>query len=316
MSDCTPLDTSHVVMNQIPQLQNEKQALALLAAQRQRYANAKRILGWQLFLGGPVGALVAVLGIVEPSVRLYAVSMGLTILVLDTLWLSPWQRRLRESGARIQERFDCDVLSLRWDSTRVGSPEPMECIHEQSERYKAWAESMPPLTDWYSRHVGQLPLSLARLVCQRTNCWWDATQRRTYAAVLAGLLLALPVLLLWVGVVAKLSVADLLLVVLLPMSTTVKLAYQQWVENREAASRLDNLREQAERIWERALSAPYDPALEHDARALQGEIFDNRKRSPPVFDFVFKWLRNDQESQMNFAAEHYVSEAVRRMRTT
>src|SRR5439155_7971171 len=93
------------------------------------------------------------------------------------------------------------------------------------------------------------------------------------------------------------------------MSSTVKLANQQWIEHRDAADRLDRLRERAERIWKDALADPNKPSLEDDARALQGEIFDGRKRNPLVFDFVFKRLRDSHEAQMNFGAEHLVAEA-------
>lgn len=300
-------------MNEIIKLQNENRALLFLAAQRQIYARAKFLLGWQLILGGPIAALVAVFGILDPNAKGYVAALGATIFFLDTLYLSPAQRRLRESGARVQERFDCDVLALRWDATKVGNPESVEFVHEQAQLYQTWASKMPPLTDWYPRAVQRLPLSLARIVCQRTNCWWDAQQRRSYAGVMAGLLLAGAILVFWAGIVAGLQVSDLLLIVLVPMAPTLKLSHQQWVEHREAADRLDRLREHAERVWRHAIENPADPNLENEARSLQGEIFDGRKRNPPVFDFVFKSLRNRHEAQMNFGAEHFVDEAERCM---
>jgi hypothetical protein len=140
---------------------------------------------------------------------------------------------------------------------------------------------MTPLSGWY-----------AELVCQRTNCWWDAEQRRQYAAVVGVILLGSFLVVLLGGFVAKLSVEDLILIVIFPMSSTLKQAYQQWLENREAAGRLDNLRACAEKFWNRALSGSSDQTLEEESRALQGEIFDGRKRNPPVFDFLFKILRD------------------------
>lgn len=298
-------------MNEIIKLQNENRALQLLAAQRQIYARAKCLLGWQLILGGPIAALVAVFGIIEPNAKEYVAAWGFTILLLDTLYLGPAQRRMRESGARVQERFDCDVLELQWDATKVGNPESVEFVHEQAQRYQTWASKMPPLTDWYPRAVQRIPLSLARIVCQRTNCWWDAQQRRRYAGVMAGLLLGVAILVFWAGVASGLKVSDFLLIVLLPMLPTLKLAHQQWVENRDAADRLDRLREHAERVWRHAIMNPAGPNLENDARSLQGEIFDGRKRNPLVFDFVFKLLRDRHEAQMNVGAEHFVDEAER-----
>lgn len=214
-----------------------------------------------------------------------------------------------EAAARVQEKFDCDVLNMKWDSIRVGSPEPNELVLEQATRYTLWAKKMPPLTDWYPRIVGRVTLPLARLICQRTNCWWDAKQRRHYAVAMAGLLLACTIVVFWAGLAVKLKMTELILVVILPMLSTVKVAHQQWTEHREAADGLDRLRERVERVWKDALADANNPGLDDEQRALQGEIFDCRKRNPPVFDFIFKRLRDSQESQMNFGAGHLVSEA-------
>jgi hypothetical protein len=299
------------LMNQITTLQNAKFPLQLLAAQRQLYASAKTLMGWQLALSGPVATLAAILGIAVPATREFVALLAATVLLLDALWFTPRSKRLREAAARVQERFDCDVLSMKWDATRVGSPEPNELVLEQATRYALWATKMPPLTDWYPRVVGRVPLPLARLICQRTNCWWDAKQRRHYAVSMAGLLLACTIAVFWSGLAAKLTMTDLILVVILPMLSTVKIAHQQWTEHREAADRLDRLRDRVERVWKDALADPSKPELDEDQRALQSEIFDCRKRNPPVFDFIFKRLRDSHEAQMNFGAEHLVMEVER-----
>lgn len=300
-------------MNKILNKQNECAALQQLAAQRQTYRDAKRILGLQLLLLGPIAAIVAIASIFHPGLKPYTMLWALGVLILDATFLTPRQKRLREVAARIQERFDCDVLSLKWDSTRVGAPEPHETVIRQAARYQRIAQLMPPLQNWYSVAVGTLPLSWARLVCQRTNCWWDAEQRRRYAAVIGGLLVGSFSMVFVVGVIAKLSVEDLLLIVIFPMAGTLRLAHQQWVENRDAANRLDNLRACAEKSWNAALNGSADYVLEAEARALQGEIFDGRKRNPLVFDFLFKQLRGEHEDQANLAAAQLAAEAERKL---
>ena len=306
-----PTTTDQATMHSITTLQNDKRQLQHLAAQRQLYASAKVTLGWQLLLGGPVATAVALLGIAIPATKAFVALWGISVLVLDAVWLTPRQKRLREAGARIQEHFDCDVLGLPWNSYRAVSPEPAEMVLEQATRYRTWERKMTPLTDWYPRAVNRIPLPLARLVCQRTNCWWDAKQRRAYAGAMAGMLLAAFIGVLWLGLGAQLLLPDLVLVVILPMSSAVKLGYQQWVEHREAADRLDRLRERGECSWKDALKDHYASTVAQDSRALQDEIFDGRKRNPLVFDFVFKRLRADHETQMNFGAEELVLEAER-----
>jgi hypothetical protein len=296
-------------MHQIAKRQNENRCLQLLAAARHLYANAKQLLGLRLALGGPVATILAAVGIAAPGTKPIVALSGLTILALDLVWLTPREKHLREAAARIQERFDCDVLGLSWDTTKVGNPERPELVHEQATRYRRIASAKTPLADWYPRIVDRLPLRLARLVCQRANCEWDGKQRRMYARVIAALLLAAFVGVFLTGVAAHLSAEDLLLAVISPMSSTLRLCYQQWVDHRDAANRLDVLRERAERIWKDALRDPGKPSVESDCRSLQSEIFDGRKRNPLVFEFVFKRLRARHEAQMRFAAKHFVEEA-------
>jgi len=291
--------------------QNEERQLQRLAAQRQLYASAKRLLGWQMLLSGPLAAATALLGMLWPETKPYVGLWGFTLLLLDGLWLTPRQRRLRELAALIQEHFDVDVLQLKWNAFKVGSEPPPELVHEQAERYRRRADPLSPLADWYPRIVDTLPLPLARLVCQRANLAWDGGQRRSYAAAVAGVLLAMVLIVLWAALALRLTMSDVLLVVVLPMSASLKIGYQQWTEHRQAADKLDRLRERAERAWREALRQPEAPSVDEDARALQNEIYDARRGNPLVFDFVFKRLRAKHEAQMQFAAEALVAEAQR-----
>src|ERR1035441_3331045 len=99
-------------MNNIATLQNEPRQLQRLAAQRQLYSTAKRIFGIQLVLGGPVAIGWSLLVVVLPELTGLAAVWGALVSFSDVLWLTPWQKRLRERAARIQEAFDCDVLQL------------------------------------------------------------------------------------------------------------------------------------------------------------------------------------------------------------
>jgi hypothetical protein len=113
------------MMNDISKLQNEPRQLQRLAAQRQLYSTAKKIFGIQLLLGGPVAIGWSLTVVATPEVRGFAAVWGALISFADLLWLTPWQKRLRERAARIQEAFDCDVLQLSWNDIKVGrSPDP------------------------------------------------------------------------------------------------------------------------------------------------------------------------------------------------
>lgn len=150
--------------------QNTDRQLQRLAAQRQLYATAKNVFGVQLILSGPIAVASAFLGIAYPSLKGYIALWGFFVVLGDLFWLTPWQKRLRDSAARVQEAFDCDVLSLPWNDLKAGKRPDPELVKEQAEKYAKWTSKMPSLKNWYSAEVADLPPHVGRIVCQRSNC--------------------------------------------------------------------------------------------------------------------------------------------------
>jgi len=293
--------------------QNTGKQLQRLAAQRQLYATAKKIFGWQVLLSGPVTVLMAFLVIAISTLKGYAALWGITVALCDLFWLTPWQKRLRDSAARVQEAFDCDVLALPWNDVKAGKwPDP-ELVFEQSEKYKKWASKMPPLENWYASAVGELPLHIGRLVCQRSNCWWDSKQRRRYAAWVISVVVLLFIVLLSLSLGNNFTIEDFVLKVAAPLAPALLLGLRQFSEQREAANRLDSLQNHAERLWKDALSGMSVVEISVRARSLQDEIFENRRKSPLIFDAIFKRLRRDYEMQMNHGVDEFVAEAKKRL---
>lgn len=300
-------------MNNIPVAQNEPKQIQRLAAQRYLYSTAKRVFGAQLILAGPMAIGLSLLLVVTPEMKVYAVFYGVFVSILDVFWLTPRQKQLREYAAKIQETFDCEVLQLPWNDFKVGKRVDPELVKEQAEEYAKKSGSLPPLTNWYAPIVGTLPLEVARIVCQRANCWWDSQQRRRYAGwVIAGVVFA-SISMLALGLIGGLTVEKLLLTVIAPLFPALILGIRQYSEQMEAAARLDKLKEHAERLWSDAFNhlATFD--LLAKSRSLQDEIFENRKRSPLMFDWIFRRLRNDYEVQMNHGAQDFTEEAERRL---
>lgn len=295
-------------MTSIVVKQNEPLQLHRLAAQRQLYSAAKKILVFQLVLSVPVAVFLAFLGLLIPALKGYVAVWGLLVIAIDLL-LVAWQKRLQELAAKIQEEFDCDVLSLPWHELKVGEKPAAESVAEHAKKYSRWASSMPPLENWYPTSVQHLPLQWARIVCQRVNCWWDAKLRRRYAISVAVLLSFLAILMTSISIVTGMSMIDFFVQVVVPLSPTFKVGITHVKDQMSAASRLDKLKAHAEQLWKGALAGESVVKMTSGARALQDEIFDGRKRNPPVFDFLFKWLRSDQEAQMNYGADALIAEA-------
>lgn len=300
-------------MNRIPEAQNEPKQIQRLAAQRYLYSNAKRIFSVEVFLGAPIAIVWSVAAMSIPSVLGYAAFWGVLVSLSDVLWLNPWQKRLREKAAKIQETFDCDILQLPWNDIKVGKRPDPELIKEQADKFKKCTSRVSPLNNWYAPVVGELPMEVARIICQRSNCWWDSKQRRRYAVwVIAGVVFAVAAIFSF-GLVGGLTLEKLLLSIIAPMAPAIILAIRQCTEQMEAATRLDKLKDHAEGLWSAAFDKTVDQELLPKSRALQDEIYENRKRSPLVFDWIFRWFRANYELQMNYGAREFAEEAKQKL---
>jgi hypothetical protein len=294
-------------MNEIPTIQNMPKQLARLRAQRALYSRAKSHLALQIVLSVPFAVFWSVLGMFSPESKVYAGVWGFAIAALDLFVFTPWQKALKSKAAKIQEAFDCDVLCLDWRSIKAGSrPDP-----EDVRRWSASTKSDPDkkTRDWYPIVVGQIRLPLARIVCQRANCWWDAQLRRRYARASQAVVVSVMVLTVFAGIIGRFRVDQWILSGVIPLLPVVVLGLRQSSEQMEAANRLDNLRKHTDRLWSEALAGAPDDQVTVQSRELQDEILDHRSRDSLIFDWIYDRLRNEQEDQMNRAAEDLVAEA-------
>ena len=174
---------------------------------------------------------------------------------------------------------------------------------------------MPSLNNWYPPEVGDLPLYVGRVVCQRANCWWDSKQRRRYAATVITGVVATFLAILWLGLGRGLTVEDLVLTVIAPFAPALGLGIRQYTEHSDAATRLDKLKEHADQLWRNALGGETATIMTAASRALQDEILESRRRSPLVLDMIFRRLRRGYEEQMNHAAGELAAEAKQRIKS-
>jgi hypothetical protein len=166
---------------------------------------------------------------------------GITVVTVHRFW--------KERAAKIQELFDCDVLQIPWAELKVGHRPDTETVVEAAEKYRRPDPDYTALRNWYPAIVGQVPLSLARLVCQRSNCCWEATLRRRYATVVAIVIGALSFLVFVLGLMRGISLEKFILAVLAPLMSTFLWGIRKYREQREAANSADRLKEYVEKRW-------------------------------------------------------------------
>lgn len=296
--------------NTISQDQNTPRQLERLAAQRSLYSAGKRILTGQLFLDLVSPIVLAVIVALFPGFGIYGALIALLILVSD-FCLEKLQSSKREQAAGIQELFDCELLGLHCpDLIARNIPDNVE-IMEFAERYKRSDPSHQALRDWYSPEVDKLPLYLARLVCQRANCLWDAQLRRKYLQYVMITFLLTSIIVLTIALVKVLTVGDFLLFLVAPLLPAIGWVIREFREQNEAVRRKEELKRYAEELWTDAIKkrVPVEE-IEYKSRGLQDQIYNNRCNNPLILDAFYKYLRPKNEAQMNRSVKDFTEEAL------
>ncbi|WP_295431669.1 S-4TM family putative pore-forming effector [uncultured Thiodictyon sp.] len=300
-------------MNAIPSLQNENPQIQRLAAQRALYAQAKVLMNWQFLIAGPLTLAVGLATMFIGDLAVLGVVWVIGVLIASHVYFEPKQERLRELAASIQEAFDCDVLELPWRSTRIADMPDAESVADAARAYWTRGGDRAGLTDWYAPAVGQLPLHLARLVCQRQNCWWDGRLRRAYAMWLLVVLIGLLAVMVLLGWALGLTMAQLLIQGIVPLIPLLDLGRREYREQIRAAERVDELKRCSKQFWDAALDGQAQERCAADAREFQDAIFTHRGSTQPVPDLLYDWLRERYNSGMNEGAAQWVQQARARL---
>ena len=294
------------MFNNIPATQNAEPQLRLMRAQRQLYKRAKSTVIIQLALTVGLPLIGAASTLVFPDLKALVAFLSLTIAIVDIAVLDRLQKRQLVAGAKVQEKFDCAVLELPWDPFAVGRELEPEAVHEAAAELVR-SKKDGDLTDWYPPIVGEVPIHQARLICQRTNLWYDSKLRRHYGVLVVGAAACLAVVLIAIGIAGGFTMTSFVLVAVAPAAPFASWALREFFRQRDVADALDRLRAEAEALWRRAKDGGCSPAeCAAQSRMLQTAIFARRSNSPPIFDWVYRRLRRKTEDQMTEGAAQMV----------
>ena len=290
--------------NDIPRCENDDQSLRLLATQRSLYRWAKRTSLLQVVLVIVLPGVLILINRLNPAFEVWFAFAGLFIAVIDTAAIDPIISGFRQKAAAMQEWFDCRVLDLEWPELIVSKPD------REDIRMSVTPDETKLLTDWYPIIVGTLPLHVARIICQRSNCWWDAKLRRFYGRAVIFFTIAVIVSLTVFGVRANLSFGEFMISFLTPVLPLILWSFREARQHNEAAERIDRLKAFGDQLWNQTMSRSLDEtALRGESRKFQDEIYRRRERSPLVFDWFYYLFRNRFEMQMQNSAAEMVAEA-------
>jgi hypothetical protein len=246
--------------------------------------------------------------LVWPDVKGVVAFASIVITIIDVTVFDQFQKAIIKTAAKMQEQFDCTVLQLPWENFTVGAKVDPETIHAASSKWLA-GQLDPKLRDWYPPIVGQVPLHLARIICQRTNLWYDSKLRRQYGGGVLGVTIGLTLLLVVFGLIRGLTIDAFVLTVLAPAAPIVIWGVREYLRQRDATEVLDRVRSEAEALWERAKTgACSEPECTIQSRQFQNAIYERRSTSPLIFDWIYEIQRPRLEDQMNRSAKEFVRE--------
>lgn len=281
-------------MSDIPERQNEDKYLRYLAAQRQLYTDDKRWgYGWLI--------IVAIATIIGIAIQLFwpqaAPHANLAVLVIAIAGvLMPMFSQSRIRAANVQERFDCDLLQLKWNEALEEQPEEtiIKQVVERFQGSRDWQQASSSLRDWYENpHIATEPLAKARIACQVENIGYNHRQQRWWALMLVSAVLVLFIVLLFVGMSFTWTITQLFQGPVPLFAPLMIGAMQNGIQHFEAAGKWDRLSRVAQVLWHDAQGGYVDEmALAQRARALQDEIYHMRRDYLPVPDWWYKLLRS------------------------
>jgi hypothetical protein len=293
--------------NDISNRQNDEQSLRLLAAQRRLYSWAKIALAVQVVLVVIVPAALLIVEYFVGTFKVWAAFAGLTISILDVMLLDPVKAAMQRKAAGAQELFDCYVLDLEWPSLKGKRPDP-EDLHGASRGYKA-----DGLRDWYPTGIGQLPLYVGRVVCQRSNCSWDSKLRRFYRVGVICLSAIMAIGIVVVALWRNLTFSDVVLSLMAPILPIILWGVREARQQTEAFTRVDQLKSFGDNLWEQVVQGKITAAeATVQSRMYQDEIYERRQTSPMIFDWFYAVFKDRFEEQMTKTAEDMIKEARER----
>lgn len=296
------------MLNEIPIRQNLPEFIDKIAASSRAYGNVKKLSAWQSWLAISSAVVGPIIAYKYPDAKGWAALYAGALLLIDLILLEPAVKRYQELGAKIQEVFDTSLFGLPWNTHRCQAKPDPEVLIRLATKFKA-NEKTDRLEGWYPSAAGEVPIDYGRLVCQRANMQWDAALRRYYSAFFVVLLLLMAVACSSLALYMKWDATQIALMFIPFLPAAVKLIRecQKHIESANASERTKSM---LESIWSSAIQSNVsaDRLLE-DSRRLQDEIYDRRKNSPTVPQWLYLWLKPTYENAMRLGSGEMVADA-------
>ena len=290
--------------NHVNEMQNEPFSIDMLSAQRHYYSQAKLIVYTSLFFCVIVVAVLSVLN------RFYSSEiLGKTVLMYSLLafilssMLANYRNKLQNLAARIQHLFDIKLFGLKWDTALCG----IEPRVEEVKRGKQKKQNK--LDYWYKDIPDDLPLDAVTLVCLRMNVEYDKSMKQNLS-----LLLYIVVSLFAIIIVIannERTIWDMVLYSIVPLLPVSKFLYDVKRRIDSDKERLVRLDVSIDSLMKKAIQ---EGVIEkEELQNINNQIFEHRRTSPLVPDWLYDMLRDKEEETAAYSAKYYFGELRKKL---
>lgn len=280
--------------------QNDDEALRLLLAQRRLYTRANR---WQ----GARWIGLLILGVAAPFISILIPGSAVAVGAITGIWLfvgrtflTAAEVRTMTNAAAVQEELDLYIFQMPVTIERASRPtiEDTELLVRDGKGLRG-AARRERLIDWYDvdpSHPGGETIAIA----QRANASYTDRLIRTAVTVWAIVTVVwLAILLTW-SALSELTFGLILLGVLLPVLPAV-LDVADYLRStwRAAHDRTDLARTIESRLEDE------EPISGQELISWQTQLYDLRRTTPQVPDWLYKMTRKRNEAAMHAASKRF-----------
>lgn len=199
--------------NGIATRQNEDNSIAMLAAQRQLYRDAKKFNTVSVVVSVWIPFVLAVILLFIPeNTKWKFASYILSIIsMFFSFVIDKYIEEKKNLAAFIQQKFDVYVYEMPWDKRIFGKDKNVNHeIATYSKKFLSNPQEKKKLKDWYTFGADDKSIIDGILTCQRENLGWDVGLRRRFKIVSVVLIIILFGVILAMGLWRNEKIVDLL----------------------------------------------------------------------------------------------------------
>ncbi|MBQ9100966.1 MAG: hypothetical protein IJY54_06275 [Paludibacteraceae bacterium] len=199
--------------NGIAARQNEERAIAMLAAQRQLYNDAKMFDAISVALSVWLPLVMALILLFLPEESNWK-SVSYVLAIVSMMFSFVIDKHIdnkKKLAAFIQQKFDVFVYDMPWNERIFGKDKNVNGdIVAYSKQILGNADEKARLCNWYTPTVDDRDLFTGILLCQRENLRWDVGLRKRYRLISVIMILLLCLIVFVMGLWKNESVSMLL----------------------------------------------------------------------------------------------------------